>query len=191
MIKDYLDLSRLEEGELEVNKTQVVLGPGAVVPVLKGLSQELQEQQMVVDNRIPEGFAVNADGNLLRIVYDNLLSNAAKYGRTGGRILIDAQESPSSVTLAVTNEGDGIPPEKMSKLFGRCSRLDTPSHAAHRGTGLGLFICKEIIEAQGGEIWADSQMGEWVRFSFTLPKQTKFEQVAPRHDRETAYTGCG
>jgi signal transduction histidine kinase len=170
MIKDYLDLSRLEKGELEVSKAQIVLGPGVVVPVLNGLSQELQEQQMVVDNRIPEDLALNADGNLLRIVYDNLLSNAVKYGRTGGRILLAAQEGRTSVSLSVTNEGDGIPPEKMSKLFGKFSRLDTPSHAAHRGTGLGLFICKEIIEAQGGEIWADCQIGEWVKFSFTLPK---------------------
>lgn len=170
MIKDYLDLSRLEKGELEVKKTRLLLRSGIVMPVLEGLSQELQGREMIVDNHIPEDSVVNADGNLLRIIYDNLLSNAVKYGRTRGRILLDAQDGPNSVTLGVSNEGDGIPAEKVSMLFKKFSRLDTPDRVAHRGTGLGLYICKEIVEAQGGEIWADSQMGEWVKFSFTLPK---------------------
>ena len=102
--------------------------------------------------------------------YDNLLSNAVKYGREGGAIVLDAQENEDKVTLSVRNDSEGIPPEKMAVLFKKFSRLDSPEYAGKRGTGLGLYICKEIVEKQGGEIWADSQVGEWVKFSFTLPK---------------------
>ena len=170
MIKNYLDLSRLEKGELEVNKTQFSLCDRVVQPVLEGLERELRERQMLVENRIPESMVLHADGNLFRIVYDNLLSNAVKYGREGGAIVLDAQESEDKVTLSVRNDSEGIPPEKMAVLFKKFSRLDSPEYAGKRGTGLGLYICKEIVEKQGGEIWADSHVGEWVKFSFTLPK---------------------
>jgi two-component system NtrC family sensor kinase len=171
MVKNYLDLSRLEKGELEVKKTQVSLNSQVVVPVLEGLERGFQERQMVVENRISEDMLLNADGNLLRIVYDNLLSNAIKYGQEGGAVVLDAQRSDGQVTLSVRNDSEGIPPEKMSLLFKKFSRLDSPEYASKKGTGLGLYICREIIEEQGGEIWADSKMGEWVRFSFTLPNE--------------------
>jgi signal transduction histidine kinase len=70
----------------------------------------------------------------------------------------------------VLNDSAGIPSEKIPLLFKKFSRLDDPEYAGKKGTGLGLFICKEIIEKHGGEIWADSQIGKWVKFSFTLPK---------------------
>jgi two-component system NtrC family sensor kinase len=170
MIQNYLDLSRLEKGELEVNKTQVSLDTQVVAPILDGLQRELEEKQITVENHIPESLALNADGNLLKIVYDNLLSNAVKYGREGGKVVLDLQENRDKVTLSVCNDSEGIPPEKQSLLFKKFSRLDSPECAGKKGTGLGLYICKEIIEKHQGEIWVDSQMGAWVKFSFTLPK---------------------
>jgi len=125
---------------------------------------------MVVEDRIPKGLILNADANLLRIVYDNLLSNAVKYGREGGAIALTAQEDTDHVTLGVRNDGDGIRPEQMSKLFRKFSRLDSPAYAGKRGTGLGLYICKEIIEEHGGEMWVESDAGEWARFCFNIPK---------------------
>ena len=124
---------------------------------------------MVVDNRIREDTVVTADGNLLTIVYDNLLTNAIKYGRQGGSIVLETEDGSTQEVLVVRNEGEGIPPEKMPLLFRKFSRLDGPACAGKRGTGLGLYICKEIVEKHGGRIWADSKMGEWSEFSFTLP----------------------
>lgn len=173
MIRNYLDLSRLEKGEIEVNKTQVALHERVVAPVLEGLEQQIEERRMAVENHIPEDMVLDTDGNLLRIVYNNLLSNAVKYGSKGGKITLDVQMESDKVTLSVRNDSEGIASEEMSKLFRKFSRLDTSHHASQRGTGLGLYICKEIIEKQGGEIWADSRMGEWVKFSLTLPKQNR------------------
>jgi two-component system NtrC family sensor kinase len=168
MVRNYLDLSRLEKGELEAHKGQDSLRADVVTPALEGLEQELRGRQIAVEDHIPDNLVLNADADLLRIVYDNLLSNAIKYGREGGAIVLDAQENKGHVTLSVLNDSEGIPPEKMPLLFKKFSRLDSPEHARKKGTGLGLYICKEIVEEHGGEIWADSRMGEWVKFSFTL-----------------------
>lgn len=170
MIQHYLDLSRLEKGELEVNITQVCLNDDIVQPVINSLEREMHERHMTLENHIPEGLILNVDYNLLRIVYDNLLSNAIKYGLDGGRIILDAQESRQMMVLSVLNDSQGIPPEKLSHLFKKFGRLDDPQFASKKGTGLGLFICRQIIEKHGGEIWAASEVGAWVKFSFTLPK---------------------
>ena len=170
MVKNYLDLSRLEKGELEVHEQTITLYPRIIEPIIEGLRQALEERGMRVLNNVPEDLQVCADGNLLRIVYDNLLSNAIKYGRQGGKIELDAREENDEVTLRVFNEGEGIPPEKKPELFKKFSRLHSPEHSKEKGTGLGLYICREIVEKHGGEIWADSEEGKWVRFSFTLPR---------------------
>ncbi len=170
MIKDYLDLSRLEKGELIVHKSRVRLCAEVVEPVVGGLARGMQERRMVVENHITRELEFEADRDLLRIVYDNLLANAIKYGREGGKITLDAAEHDSVVHLAVTNEGDGIPADKLPQLFKKFSRLDVPAHRGKKGTGLGLYICNEILEKHGGSIQAESKEGEWVRFSITLPK---------------------
>jgi signal transduction histidine kinase len=81
------------------------------------------------------------------------------------------QEDGQAVTLSVCNDGDGIAPDQIPLLFAKFSRLYNPESADQRGTGLGLYICREIVEKHGGSIWADSRMGEWVKFSFTLPME--------------------
>lgn len=171
MIRNYLDLSRLEKGELEVTKTYFPLHARVVRPVLEELEGDLQRRQMVVENRIPEGKVVYADASLLKIVYSNLLSNGVKYGVEGGKILLEAHDNGSALTFSVRNDSAGIPQDQIPLLFRKFSRLYNPEYADRRGTGLGLYICREIAEKHGGAIWVDSQIGEWVQFSFTLPKQ--------------------
>lgn len=169
MVRNYLDLSRLEQGQLVVKKRPFALHEAVIGPALESLERQMAERRMTVDNRVPEKLVVNADPTLLRVVYDDLLSNAVKYGREGGGILLEAEERSDRLVLSVRNDGEGIPPEKQTQLFKRFSRLDTPGATGKKGTGLGLYICKEIIEKHGGEIRVESRMGEWVKFSFTLP----------------------
>ena len=170
MIKNYLDLSRLEKGELKVNKKSVSLHNDVIMPILEELDREFQEKKIKVENHIHKGIVLKGDRDLLMIVYDNLLSNAIKYGREGGKVDLDLQDGESEYTLSVYNEGRGIPQKKMPMLFRKFSRIDSPEYAGKKGTGLGLFVCKEIIEKQGGKIWAESKEGKWAKFSFTLPK---------------------
>ncbi|HYL80741.1 MAG TPA: cache domain-containing protein, partial [Candidatus Acidoferrum sp.] len=170
MVKNYLDLSRLEKGELEVAKRQTPLHAQVVRPVLEALEREMRERRIVLEDHIPDDAILTTDENLLRIVYDNLLSNALKYGREGGTIQLDYFANHSQVVLGVRNDGAGIPPEKLGLLFEKFSRLDTPEHSIKKGSGLGLYICREIMRKMGGEIWVDSKLGEWVKFSFSVPK---------------------
>lgn len=170
MIANYLDLSRLEKGELVVNPTRIDLHADVVKPALDSFARAIDEKKMSLDNCVPEALILNADRNLLRIVYDNLLSNAIKYGREGGKIVLDAQPNGDrQIVLSVSNEGNGIPSDKLPQLFKKFSRLTGPEYARKKGTGLGLYICKEIVEKHGGKIWAESQVGKWTKFVFALP----------------------
>jgi signal transduction histidine kinase len=185
MIRNYLDLSRLEKGELRANRTYFPLHARVVQPVLAEMQQPLARRQMAVEVRIPAGKVVYADANLLRIVYENLLSNACKYGREGGRILLEVEEGAGEVTLSVQNDGPGIAPEQAPLLFEKFSRLHHEEHAATQGTGLGLYICKEIVQKHGGRIGVQSEMGHWVRFRFNLP--TGPGELARANSQEDTY----
>ena len=170
MIKNYLDLSRLEKGELKAHRKIISLRAEVIDPILAGLEQEINQKKIKVENLIPETTEFYADRDLLRIVYDNLLSNAIKYGAENGKIRLSVEENKSWTILSVYNEGQGIPKDRIAKLFKKFSRVDTPGFAGKKGTGLGLYICKEIIEKHGGMIRVDSQEGKWAKFIFSLPK---------------------
>lgn len=175
MIRNYLDLSRIDKGELAVAQTYFPLHSRVIEPVLRDLEPALSRKKVVVEDRIPAGKVVYADADLLRIIYENLLSNAVKYGEEAGRILLDCREEATALVLSVQNTGPGIPEDEIPLLFRRFSRLESSGSAGQRGTGLGLYICREIVEKHGGRIWATSQPGAWARFSFTLPQQAAIE----------------
>ena len=170
IIKNYLDLSRLEKGEIEVKKETVLLSTDIVAPILDGLQGELEAQRMRVEKQVSAEIRVDADGDLLRIVVDNLVANAIKYGREGGRIVLDARECETEIAVSVYNEGEGIPADKIPLLFKKFSRIKDPKFKGKRGTGLGLYICREIIEKHSGRIEVESAEGQWIKFTFTLPK---------------------
>jgi len=171
MIGNYLDLSRLEKGEIDLNAGAVDLSSEAITPVVEGLRSEIQAKGMVVEDRVPADTTLIADGNLVRIVYDNLLANAVKYGRDGGRVVLEAEERVDELVLSVYNEGPGIPQDKIPQLFTKFGRIADPRFKRQKGTGLGLYICREIVERHGGRVWAESVDGEWARFTFALPKE--------------------
>ena len=170
MIVNYLNLSRIEKGEMVLQPQLMELRKDVVEPILAQVRSQLDSAKMHVENHVGEGITFQADPSLLRIVLDNLLTNAVKYGRPGGRIEVATAQTSDAVQLSVTNEGEGISPEDLPRLFGKFVRLDQPSARSRKGTGLGLFICHEIIEKHGGRIWAESQFGQWARFTFAIPK---------------------
>ena len=176
MIGNYLDMSRLEKGEINLQISIVALFPDVVSPIVEGLQGELQSRGMTVENRVPGDMMIAADPNLVKIVYDNLLANAVKYGSDGGTIALDAQEVGGEVAMSVLNEGPGIPRDKIPQLFAKFGRIKDPRFKRQKGTGLGLYICKEIVEKHGGRIWADSEDGQWAKFTFALPADPGLSQ---------------
>lgn len=170
MIRNYLDLSRLEKGEITIQKQFINYNEVIITPVVKDLLPAVQMKNMTIEREIPESLTIYADPDLLKIVLSNLINNAIKYGKPHGKIRIDSQDTGSTWLLGVWNEGEGIPKEKLSNLFSKFERLDTASSIHESGSGLGLYITRELIERQGGQIWAESEYGKWVWFQLRLPK---------------------
>lgn len=170
MIRNYLDLSRVEKGELQAQKRWSEFNETILEPVLPEITPAAQSKGMQLDNAVPDRFQIYADPDLLKVVMVNLLTNAVKYGKEGGTIRVNAEESDEEWLVGVWNEGEGIPEEQIPNLFNKFSRLDTDVSSHGQGSGLGLYITKEFIEQQGGKIWVESRHGEWAWFQFRLPR---------------------
>lgn len=170
MIKNYLDLSRIEKDELSFTPLLIRLGPEVVEPALTELSALLSAHGIRVESSLGDDAALEADAELLRVVYRNLLSNACKYGRAGGLIRLRLFDEGDRYRFEVWNEGPGVPQRQMDRLFEKFSRIHEAQRGATKGTGLGLFICRTIVTRHGGKIWVEGQEGEWINFIFELPK---------------------
>ena len=113
---------------------------------------------------------VYGDRNALEQVLINLLDNAVKYGRQGGKILLSAVEKDQrEIQISVKDDGIGIPREDLPRIFERFYRVDKGRSQELGGTGLGLSIVKHIVQAHGGQVWAESEPGKGSTFYFTLP----------------------
>jgi signal transduction histidine kinase len=114
---------------------------------------------------------VKGDQNKLRQVVTNLISNAVKYSPQGGNVRVEVKEfSPAEAMFGVSDEGVGIADDQKERLFRKFSRIDRKEGKEIRGAGLGLWICKEIVNAHGGKIWCESEVGRGSTFRFTLKK---------------------
>jgi len=138
-------------------------------PVLREMKGRFDEKKMTVEVDLAEDLLVQADPSLLQIVFENLLSNAAKYGREGALVRIFGRRLNGFTELHVWNEGQGVPADQVDELFRKFSRLQAPRSQV-RGTGLGLFITREIVRTHGGDIRAESEHGRWIDFIFSLPR---------------------
>lgn len=176
MIQKYLQLGRIESGRMEVNKALIPIFSEALQPILEDEKQQFAARKMEVVIENEEAFRKvegEADPVLLRIVFSNLLGNAIKYGQEGGKIWCGFREEAEELLFYVKNEGRGIPADKLNKVFEKFSRLEGELERKQRGTGLGLFNAKEIVERHGGKIWAESEEGKWANFLFTVPQVKK------------------
>jgi len=151
-IKDFLDISRLEDGKLKIRKSKINVTEDIINEVEDAFITEIYENVVVFENRIPKDLAIVSDRTLLVTIFNNLVSNAIKYGVKGGSIVISAAEADNLVRFSVYNDGVSIAEEDKSKLFKKFSRLEKEHDKKIKGTGLGLFIIKDIIENLGGSI---------------------------------------
>ncbi|SMC18838.1 PAS domain S-box-containing protein [Desulfacinum hydrothermale DSM 13146] len=182
MIRHYLDLSRIEKDEFPVHPKSVRLDEEIVQPVLQGLEPAIRQKGMEVEKNMPTDLSWALDPELFRGVLTNLLSNAVKYGENQGKVRVSAFETAHGrLRLEVWNSGPGLSAEDQSKLFRRFQRLPSARRSATRGTGLGLFIAKTIVERHGGRIWVESSKGEGVNFIVEVPSGVNQGPDAPRH----------
>lgn len=168
LVGNLLDASRLEAGTLALD-----LQPTALLPLIEKAVHDARERApdyrvlLHVPSELP---LVNADGRRIEQVLRNLLDNAAKYSPVGSAIEVCAQDTGDSVTIGVRDEGMGIAPEHVSRIFERFFRVDQTDSRRGGGSGLGLAIAKGIVDGHGGRIWVESVVGRGSVFQFSLPR---------------------
>jgi two-component system phosphate regulon sensor histidine kinase PhoR len=172
IVEDLLTLSKIESKEFQL-KSENVLVVGIIDDAIDFV-KEISERKgiSIRKNTISPSLSVHADRDYLEQVLINLFDNAIKYGREeGGEIIISAiEEGPGEVQISLRDNGTGIPKEDLPRIFERFYRVDRGRSRELGGTGLGLSIVKHLVQAHGGRVWAESQLGEGSTFYFTLPK---------------------
>jgi two-component system phosphate regulon sensor histidine kinase PhoR len=169
LTNDLLKLARIEAGKLEVQFFRVSLAD-----VIEGCEEtsllKSTPKQIALDLEVPTNLPpVRADASLLHEVLQNLLDNAIQYTPPGGKIHVSAAARNREAVITVDDTGIGIPVVDQERIFERFYRVDAARSREAGGTGLGLSIAKHIIEAHGGRIWVESEVGRGSKFSFSIP----------------------
>ena len=168
LIRDLLDVSAIEAGRLSVERRPAALAP--IIATAAGMvSGEVEQRSIALEVELPPDLrVVNVDATRIVQVISNLLGNAIKFTDAGGTVTVRAANGPTSVVVSVEDTGGGIEPEALNRIFDRFWQArPTP----RRGSGLGLAIARGIIEAHGGRIWVESEVGRGSVFSFSLPSE--------------------
>jgi len=178
IVEDLLILSKIESKEFQL-KMESLSVSDLIGDVLDFIKEPLNKKKISVSvGELPLTLLVNGDRQYLEQVLINILDNAIKYGHERGRMIISATERDQrEVEISVKDDGIGIPKEDLLRVFERFYRVDKGRSHDLGGTGLGLSIVKHIVQAHGGRIWVESQLGEGSTFYFTLPQKN----IDPTH----------
>jgi len=169
LIEDLLTISELESGRVKLNLQSVALR-SLTDKVLADFKSRASTKQMKLFNQVPD-LRVHGDADRLEQVLCNLVDNAIKYGRSEGTVLIGAcPVNGGQIEVSVKDDGPGIPPDSLERVFERFYRVDKARSRDQGGTGLGLSIVKHIVQGHGGRVWAKSEFGHGATFYFTLPQ---------------------
>lgn len=169
LIQDLLESSFIDSGLLKLELQPVRL-PALAETVVKDIAHRTKEHQFMID--FPEKFPIiDADPQRVMQVLRNLLDNAVKYSPNGGLIVIHGQQLEKEVVISVADQGVGLAPEHVNRLFEIGFRVKSGLIRHVSGSGLGLPICRTIVENHGGRIWAESQLDRGTCLYFSLPKR--------------------
>jgi PAS domain S-box-containing protein len=180
MVRDLLEVTRAESGKLDIDLRCVYLTE--LIPQILKTYQLATTKGMLISAHVPADIPpIYADHNRVRQILDNLLDNAIKFSSEKGEISIGVEvshESPEFIRIAVTDDGCGISPEEQGKIFNYLYQVEGSTEANHRGLGIGLYICRELVSNHGGQIWVESQLGHGSTLFFTLPIFSLERQLA-------------
>ncbi|HWQ34550.1 MAG TPA: ATP-binding protein [Blastocatellia bacterium] len=173
LVNDISELSTIESGAVRLTFERLPLREVAD-EVFRGLAPRSEKHQVSLHNQVPEDCFVTADHRRLEQILTNLVDNAIKFNRQGGRVIVRAATETTAdgevqVVMRVRDTGPGIPPEHLPRVFERFYRVDKARSRDLGGTGLGLAIVKHLARAHGGEAWVTSEAGQGCEFVIRLP----------------------
>jgi signal transduction histidine kinase len=178
LLNDLLDITTIESGKIDLQPTPVAMRP--YLREIEHYHRLLAEGKKIhlsieIGESIP---LVVFDKERIQQVLNNLLSNAIKFSPVHTMVRLRVRPTPAGIEFSVIDQGQGIRSEEQSKLFGAFQRTSTKPTAGEHSTGLGLSICKKIVELHGGSIGVESEVGRGSRFFFILPMTTQAREVA-------------
>jgi PAS domain S-box-containing protein len=167
LIKDLLDVSRIESGKFALSLKKCSIGEiiESARPVVKAITSR-HKLSISLSSEMTE---LMVDKLRIVQVITNLVENATKFSPEGSTIMIATHVEDNNLVIRIIDEGVGIPPEAVNQLFSRFFQIEPKPSGKIMGTGLGLTICKGIVEAHGGKIWVESPQGKGSKFSFSIP----------------------
>lgn len=175
LLMNLMDWSRSQTGRMEF--TPEYLKIAELCKETVGLLRPTAGQKSItIKNEVPQKAIAFADKAMISTVFRNLISNAIKFTKPGGKIVVSAHEKPNELMISVSDSGVGIPKDKIEKLFILSESYSTTGTNKEKGTGLGLILCKEFVEKNSGKIWVESDPdsksgGTGSTFYFTIPKK--------------------
>jgi signal transduction histidine kinase len=167
LLEDILIWAKTQQGKIPF-KPQNLSFKDICNNTIEILNPVARSKNIAINCLSADNLIVFADNDMLKTVLRNLVSNAIKFTNTGGAIYINAKHNSDNVTISVSDNGVGISPDSLSKLFNMSEVLTTKGTAGETGTGLGLMLCKEFVEKHGGTIWVESEEGKGSTFYFIL-----------------------
>ncbi|MCK4962877.1 MAG: HAMP domain-containing histidine kinase, partial [Anaerolineales bacterium] len=169
LVEDLLDLARIDAGQVVFERHTVDLG-ALLRSVVERLSVHAEEVGVGIESHLPDFPPLVGDGDRLAQVFTNLIDNAVKHSSEGGVVNLRGEREGAWVSIHVDDTGPGIPPDELSRIFERFYQLDKArSGGGGRGAGLGLAISREIVQAHGGRLVAQSVIKRGSRFTVQLP----------------------
>ena len=178
IINDILDIAKMESGNITLHRKPVNIAD-IVRQSIQVVEGPARAATVTLDAKLPARLRpVMVDPDRIVQALVNLLSNAVKFAPQGSTVTVTAADSENLVTLTVSDQGEGIAPENLNRLFKKFQQVDSSSSRRTGGTGLGLAITKALVEQHGGRIYVDSEVNKGTRFSFTLPAATPEEASA-------------
>lgn len=170
LLNNLLEWSRTQTGSIKYDPAIINLST-TVNELLLLLTKTAEKKSLLLTSAIPEDCTVYADEMMIQTVIRNLVSNALKFTEAGGVVRIESRTLEDETEIIVSDTGLGIPAEHLGKLFSISENYSTSGTDMERGTGLGLLLCKEFVEKNGGKIQVKSTPGEGSEFSFTIPNR--------------------
>ncbi len=168
-IQRILDISKIEAGKMVYHVQETDVSP-LLIDIMSTLKILVDSKQITVKKKIPKDIPmVFVDPERVHLVLDNIINNAIKFTPQKGKIRIIASSLKDEVLVEISDSGEGIPQSDLKKVFEKYYQVKSGPGENVGGSGLGLVICKNIIEALGGRIWCESEIGKGTSFKFTLP----------------------